>query len=637
MNQYYEYVEGLKQLLKERKVCWSSRNSHETCYTEFGRYLETQKKSISYEVIRHWLIKIVKKDQTRQAFHVYWKYMEQLDEFITTGTVINDHLLLTKPSYDKLPESWRELLDTYLDVRSQDYTTRSFKYAKTYTSEILLTINEHGASNIQEVSYCVLIFLYEDGFHCTKETRYILLSHARQFFDFCKEKRLCPAAYSMILDNDVFPYVAVIERFSAKQIERIRYLSQSNPVCNANETLGYLEEIKELYHNNDYSYTILQTVSHTVRTLYVFLSINELNYNPEIASIWYDVITPIIGNSCMAWRRVLAVLGEYISGEKIFFDKKYFPKIDRMANYPDWCKSAVEDYFDWLIRSFHEHSTVRAYKYNVFSLCDYILAKNFHSFDELTIDILKEFLQTATHATFRGYSTRVANIRRFVTFLEDNDFITLKNIHLALNSRVAKEVKIVDVLSDIEIEDIYKYKETSKTFAELRNTAMVLIGLRMGLRSSDVINLKMTDIHWKESIISVVQTKTRAAITLPLPADVGNAIYAYIKYARPKVDNEIVFLKHKAPYGKLTNKICNNALYTILPERRTLNRVGFHSLRRTFATSILRRNAGIEAVIDSLGHQDNTTVIKYLSFDEEKMIRCSLSLSECNISLGGDL
>ncbi|KNY28189.1 hypothetical protein [Pseudobacteroides cellulosolvens] len=381
MNQYYEYVEGLQKLLKERKVCWSSRRSHKTCYMEFGTYLKKQERSLSHETIRHWLMKIVKKDQTRQAFNVYWKYMEQLEEFIATGTVINDHLLLIKPCYDKLPNSWRELLDTYLEIRSQDYTKSSLKNAKTYASDILLIIYEHGASNIQEVSYNDLLFLYADGFHCNKGTRYILLSHARQFFDFCKEKRLCPAAYSMILDEDVFPYVAVIQSFSSKQIERIRYLSQSKPVCSADEMIGYLEAINELYHNNGYSYTSLKNASHTIRTLYVFLSINDLNYNPEIASIWYDVITPVIGNSCLAWRRVLAVLGEYISGEKILFNNKYFPKIDRMSCYPDWCKSAIESYFGWLIRSFHEHSTVRSYKYSVFNLCDYILKKGFNSFD----------------------------------------------------------------------------------------------------------------------------------------------------------------------------------------------------------------------------------------------------------------
>lgn len=249
----------------------------------------------------------MKKEKTNQAFNIFWKYMEQLEEFILTGTVINDHLLLIKPCYNKLSNSWRELLNTYLEIRNQDYTKSSLKYAKTYISDVLLIIYEHGASNIQEVSYNDLVFLFLDGFHCTKGTRYILLSHARQFFDFCKEKGLCPAAYSIILDEDVFPYVAVIERFSLKQIEIIRYLSQSKPVCSADEMVGYLEAIIELYHNNDYSYTILKTVSHTIRTLYVFLSINDLNYTPEIASIWYDVITPIIGSSCLAWRRVLAV------------------------------------------------------------------------------------------------------------------------------------------------------------------------------------------------------------------------------------------------------------------------------------------------------------------------------------------
>jgi hypothetical protein len=255
MNQYYEYLEGINQLLKERKVCWSSRKSHDTCYREFGRYLETEKKTLSHEAIIHWLKVVVKKEQPFQAFNVYWKYMEQLEEYISTGTVINDHLLLIKPSYAKLPDSWRELLDIYLDVRSQDYTERSFKCAKVCTSEILLIIYEHGASNIQEVSYNNLIFLYKDSLHCTDETRFILLSHARQFFCFCKGRGFCSEAYSMILDKDVFPYAVVIERFSSDQLERIKYLSKSMPICSADEALGYLEAIKKMYQDKDYSYT----------------------------------------------------------------------------------------------------------------------------------------------------------------------------------------------------------------------------------------------------------------------------------------------------------------------------------------------------------------------------------------------
>lgn len=55
--------------------------------------------------------------------------------------------------------------------------------------------------------------------------------------------------------------------------------------------------------------------------------------------------------------------------------------------------------------------------------------------------------------------------------------------------------------------------------------------------------------------------------------------------------------------------------------------VSFHTLRRTFATGILRNNAGMDAVMDALGHHDNSTAVKYLSFDDERMMECPLSLS----------
>ena len=62
---------------------------------------------------------------------------------------------------------------------------------------------------------------------------------------------------------------------------------------------------------------------------------------------------------------------------------------------------------------------------------------------------------------------------------------------------------------------------------------------------------------------------------------------------------------------------------------------GFHVLRRTFATTLLRNNAGIQMVMDSLGHTDNTSVMKYLSFDEERMRLCPLSLTQYSLLLEG--
>ena len=50
---------------------------------------------------------------------------------------------------------------------------------------------------------------------------------------------------------------------------------------------------------------------------------------------------------------------------------------------------------------------------------------------------------------------------------------------------------------------------------------------------------------------------------------------------------------------------------------------------------IEENNAGIQMVMDSLGHTDNTSVMKYLSFDEERMRLCPLSLTQYSLLLEG--
>ena len=130
---------------------------------------------------------------------------------------------------------------------------------------------------------------------------------------------------------------------------------------------------------------------------------------------------------------------------------------------------------------------------------------------------------------------------------------------------------------------------------------MVMIGLKLGFRSSNVINLKLSDIDWMNKKISITQYKTKVSISLPLSVDVGNAVFRYMKYGRPECDDPHVFVRHKAPYGILSGKICSNALNRVLSTVSDGSSVKFHTLRKTFATSILKNNAGVERVIDALG------------------------------------
>lgn len=99
---------------------------------------------------------------------------------------------------------------------------------------------------------------------------------------------------------------------------------------------------------------------------------------------------------------------------------------------------------------------------------------------------------------------------------------------------------------------------------------------RLGLRDSDVQNLTFSNILWKECRISLVQTKTKRALDLPITEEIGNAIIEYLKYGRPKhIVSDYIFVRHSAPYDK-----CNN-YYHIM--RKYLQRAGisFDSERNT--------------------------------------------------------
>ena len=59
--------------------------------------------------------------------------------------------------------------------------------------------------------------------------------------------------------------------------------------------------------------------------------------------------------------------------------------------------------------------------------------------------------------------------------------------------------------------------------------------------------------------------------------------------------------------------------------------------RRTFATNLLRNHAGIDNVMDALGHRDPTSVMMYLLLDDERSRKCGLSLDSAGILMEGGL
>ena len=121
---------------------------------------------------------------------------------------------------------------------------------------------------------------------------------------------------------------------------------------------------------------------------------------------------------------------------------------------------------------------------------------------------------------------------------------------------------------------------------------------------------------------------------MPMPVRTGNVLFRYLRDGRPKSDEPFVFIRHKAPYGRLQHSVCTKALIRFIGSSTEHGR-GFHVVRKTFATQLLEGSTKVELISDSLGHSTDGTVHKYLSLDEKRMRMCPLSLAEAGISYEG--
>ena len=149
-----------------------------------------------------------------------------------------------------------------------------------------------------------------------------------------------------------------------------------------------------------------------------------------------------------------------------------------------------------------------------------------------------------------------------------------------------------------------------------RDYAIVLLLVRLGLRSSEVAFLELDDIDWEAGQISV-RGKGGQRTALPLPADVGEALAAYLRRGRPHSTSRRVFLRARAPIrGFLTQcaigSIVRHALTRADIKAPT---TGAHQFRHALATQMLRHGASLTEIGEVLRHRSPETTTIYAKVD----------------------
>ena len=150
----------------------------------------------------------------------------------------------------------------------------------------------------------------------------------------------------------------------------------------------------------------------------------------------------------------------------------------------------------------------------------------------------------------------------------------------------------------------------------LRDRAILLLLVRLGLRAGDVARLRLTDIEWQTGTLRV-SGKGRYQVRLPLPQEVGDAIISYLECRPAAHGSDHVFVRNVAPFRPLVR---GDGISGVV--RRAMKRAGVvspakgaHVLRHTAATEMLRQGVPLDRIALVLRHRGIDTTAYYAKAD----------------------
>jgi len=264
-------------------------------------------------------------------------------------------------------------------------------------------------------------------------------------------------------------------------------------------------------------------------------------------------------------------------------------------------------------------NSIEAYVRDVEKLCQYLSIKEIEKQpNELTIYIFSDFLKFINELGINNTSQAriISGLKAFYHYLLMEDIITINPIELLESPRVTR--KIPDTLDVTEIDLMLATLDLSKDEAT-RNHAIIETMFSCGLRVSEVINLKITDIYEKDEFIRVVGKGNKERL-VPISERAIKEINIYVNSIRNKLKiekdcNDIIFLNRR---GKKLSRV-----YIFLVIKEMALKAGIkknispHTLRHSFATSLVEAGADLRSVQQMLGHESITTTEIYTHISKD--------------------
>jgi integrase/recombinase XerD len=271
-----------------------------------------------------------------------------------------------------------------------------------------------------------------------------------------------------------------------------------------------------------------------------------------------------------------------------------------------------------LEKSLSENS-IQAYERDVEKLVQYL---EYHNLQvqpgEVTLKTLQDYLKWIHQLgmSARTQARVISGLRTFFRYLLLENVIRTNPAELLESPRMGRELP--DTLRIDEIEKMIDSIDLSTGEGE-RNKAMMEVLYGCGLRVSELVNLRLSDLHFSEGFISVIGKGDKQRL-VPIGDRAMQQILSYRNLIRSHIliqkgQEDFIFLSKR---GRKITRVMVFYIIKDLAEKAGIRKtISPHTFRHSFATHLIEGGADLRAVQEMLGHASITTTEIYTHLDRD--------------------
>lgn len=219
-------------------------------------------------------------------------------------------------------------------------------------------------------------------------------------------------------------------------------------------------------------------------------------------------------------------------------------------------------------------------------------------------------------------------LRQFFRYLYQHNLINTDLAAFIPRDNYKKQGKLPSTYNGEEVKKLLSSIDRSTAVGK-RNYSILLLAAILGLRASDIANLKFENISWENSMLCITQFKTDKELELPLLPEIGNAIIEYLRHGRPKSDLPYIYLLARNPFTKTSQSVITQIAKKTFKQAKidTSNKHhGSHALRHSLATLLLEDSVKLPVISEILGYENTESTRYYLRVDVQALRKCALDV-----------